>query len=210
MGNTLESLKWRYATKKFDHSKLLDNSQINTVKKAFNLTATSYGLQPVKLVVFSNKELQQKLVEHTMNQVQLAQASHVLVFCIEQNIDKDYIVEYFNRIKEIRNTPDNILKPFQEFLINDFEEMNQEQIEEWAINQAYLTMGNLLTVCAYENIDACPMEGFIPAKYDEILELNQQGLKSVLVMPIGHRAEDDIFADLKKVRKELTNSVIEI
>jgi len=183
---------------------------MNTIKQAFNLTATSYGLQPIKLVIFSDKDLQQQLVEHTMNQVQLAQASHVLVFCIERSIDKTYITEYFNRIKDIRNTPDSILNPFKEFLIDDFEGQSQATIEDWATKQAYLAMGNLLTVCAIEGIDACPMEGFSPDKYDEILQLTQQDLKSVLVMPIGYRAEDDMFAGFKKVRKDLNQSVLEI
>lgn len=208
--NLIEQLQWRYATKKFDNTKLLDAKKMNTIKQAFNLTATSYGLQPIKLVIFSDKELQQQLVEHTMDQVQLAQASHVLVFCIERSIDKTYITEYFNRIKDIRNTPDSILNPFKEFLIDDFEGQSQATIEDWATKQAYLAMGNLLTVCAIEGIDACPMEGFSPDKYDEILQLTQQGLKSVLVMPIGYRAEDDMFAGFKKVRKDLNQSVLEL
>jgi len=208
--NLIEQLQWRYATKKFDNTKLLDAKKMNTIKQAFNLTATSYGLQPIKLVIFSDKELQQQLVEHTMDQVQLAQASHVLVFCIERSIDKTYITEYFNRIKDIRNTPDSILNPFKEFLIDDFEGQSQATIEDWATKQAYLAMGNLLTVCAIEGIDACPMEGFSPDKYDEILQLTQQDLKSVLVMPIGYRAEDDMFAGFKKVRKDLNQSVLEI
>ena len=208
--NLIEQLQWRYATKKFDSKKILEASKIDIIKHAFNLTATSYGLQPIKLVIFSNKNLQQELVEHTMNQVQLAQASHVLVFCIEKSIDKNYITEYFNRIKDIRNTSDTILNPFKEFLIEDFERKSQTHIENWAAKQAYLAMGNILTVCAVEGIDACPMEGFSPVKYDEILKLSERGLKSVLVMPIGYRAEDDMFADFKKVRKELNNSVIEM
>lgn len=43
--NVIESLKWRYAVKKFDADKSLTENQITTLKKAFNLTATSYGLQ---------------------------------------------------------------------------------------------------------------------------------------------------------------------
>jgi hypothetical protein len=208
--NLIEKLQWRYATKKFDSTKLLDAKKMNTIKQAFNLTATSYGLQPIKLVIFSDKNLQQQLVQHTMNQVQLAQASHVLVFCIERSIDKAYINEYFNRIKDIRNTPDSILNPFKEFLIDDFEAQSQANIEDWATKQAYLAMGNLLTVCAIEGIDACPMEGFSPEKYDEILQLTEQDLRSVLVMPIGYRARDDMFADFKKVRKDINHSVIEM
>jgi nitroreductase / dihydropteridine reductase len=208
--NLIEQLQWRYATKKFDSKKMLEASKIDIIKHAFNLTATSYGLQPIKLVIFSNKNLQQELVEHTMNQVQLAQASHVLVFCIEKSIDKNYITEYFNRIKDIRNTSDAILNPFKEFLIEDFERKSQTHIEDWAAKQAYLAMGNILTVCAVEGIDACPMEGFSPVKYDEILKLSERGLKSVLVMPIGYRAEDDMFAEFKKVRKNINQSIIEM
>jgi hypothetical protein len=208
--NLIAQLKWRYATKKFDQHKRIPNEKLEIIKHAFNLTATSYGLQPIKLLVFNDKALQEQLVQHTMDQVQLAQASHVLVFCIEPTIDKAFITEYFKRIKDIRNTPDAILNPFKDFLIDDFEGQSQATIEDWATKQAYLAMGNLLTVCAIEGIDACPMEGFTPEKYDEILGLTAQNLKSVLVMPIGYRADDDIFADFKKVRKDIGNAVIEL
>ena len=110
----------------------------------------------------------------------------------------------------MRDTNDAILTPFKNFLIDDFEGQSQLEIENWATKQAYLIMGNLLTVCAIEGIDACPMEGFSPEKYDDILKLKAQNLKSVLVMPIGYRAEDDMFANLKKVRKELDSSIIEL
>ena len=87
---------------------------------------------------------------------------------------------------------------------------NKDEIINWSIKQAYLAMGNLLTVCAVEKIDACPMEGFNPKAYDRVLNLKDHGLSSVLVMPIGYRSEDDMFAGLKKVRKELENSVISL
>ena len=204
----INRLQWRYATKLFDSSKSIPADKLETLLQAFNLTATSYGLQPIKLVVLKDKELQEKLVEHSMNQIQIAQASHVLIFCIQTTIDEEFILEYFNRVHSIRNTSKSILKPFQDFLIADFEGKPQVDIENWATKQAYLAMGNMLTVCALEGIDSCPMEGFSPEKYDEILNLKKQGLKSVLLLPVGYRAEDDMFADFKKVRKELPNSVI--
>ena len=206
--NIIDKLQWRYATKSFDAAKLITEDKLNTIYEAFNLTATSYGLQPLKLVVLSDKSLQNDLVAASMNQQQVAQASHVLVFCIETTVDKAYIENYFERIKSIRNTPDSILAGFRDFLINDFEGKTEDAIALWATKQAYLTMGNLMTVCAVEGIDACPMEGFEPAKYDAILDLKNKGLQSVLVMPIGYRAEDDMFAGFKKVRKPLGESVI--
>jgi len=208
--NIIEKLQWRYATKKFDSKLYVSNDKLNTIKKAFNLTATSYGLQPIKLVIVRDKALQTNLVEHSMNQEQVAQASHVLVFCIETNIDKDYIEAYFKRVKTIRNTSDETLKPFKNFLVDDFKDMSPKTIKNWAINQAYLAMGNLLTICAIEDVDACPMEGFSPEKYNELLQLEKRGLSSVLVMPIGYRAKDDIFAEFKKVRKNVNESVYEL
>lgn len=208
--NVIDGLKWRYATKKFDKNRHLPEEKVNVIKEAFNLTATSYGLQPVKLLIVSNKDLQKKLVKHSMNQQQVAQASHVLVFCIERSVDEDYIQTYFERVKNIRNTPEDILKPFKDYLISDFKKQSKQEIKDWATKQAYITMGNLLTVCAIEGVDACPMEGFTPKKYNKILKLKKLGLRSVLVMPIGYRAEDDMFAEFKKVRKSLNESVYDI
>lgn len=208
--STLTSLQWRYATKKFDTSKQLSPEQINILKQCFNLTATSYGLQPLQLVVIKHKELQEKLLPHSFQQQQIVTASHLLVICIEKNIDAEFINRYFELTKNIRNTPEEILKPFREFLLKDFGTKPQQELEQWAINQAYLALGNLLTVCAEEKIDACPMEGFDAEKYDEILKLKEKNLKSILILPVGYRAEDDIFADFEKVRRPLKETVIEI
>jgi len=207
---TLESLGWRYAVKKFDDTKTISNDKIEILKQAFNLTATSYGLQPIKLLVIKNKELQNKLVEHSFNQQQVEQASHLLVIATQKDLSKEDIDIYFNRIKSIRNTPDEVLNPFKEFLSNDVENRTKDQITNWMKSQAYIALGNLLTVCAIEQIDSCPMEGFSAEKYNEILDLNNQNLIATLVLPVGVRANDDYMKDLKKVRKNIEESVIEI
>ena len=206
----IDSLRWRYATKKFDDSAIIPEEKIQIIKEGFNLTATSYGLQPLKLLIIKNKELQAELVEHSMGQQQVAQASHVLVFCIDTKIDAEYIKNYFDRVQDIRKTPEKILKPFEEYLIESFSEKTDEHLQQWASKQAYLAMGNLLTILAYEGIDACPMEGFSPSEYDRMLSLEEKNLKSVLVMPIGYRAEDDMFSTFKKVRKNLEEVVIDL
>lgn len=206
----LDSLKWRYATKKFDATRFLTTKQLQTLKEAFNLTATSYGLQPIRLVVIQNKDLQKQLLPHSWKQRQVVDASHLLVICIENTIDTAYIESYFERVKEIRDTPDKTLAPFKEFMINLFKNQTQEESNTWATKQAYLAMGNLLTVCSVEQIDACPMEGFVPEKFDEILGLQAHGLSSVLLLPVGFRAEDDMFGDFAKVRKSIAESVLEL
>ena len=178
--NSIDNLKWRYAVKKFDHHKILSDNQINILKQAFNLTATSYGLQPIKLVVVKNKDIQKELVLHSWNQQQISQASHLLVICIDTKLDETDVEKYFERVKEIRNTPNEIINSFKEYLKTTISGKTKEDLLSWAKNQAYLALGNLLTVCANEKIDSCPMEGFIPEKYNEVLGLKEKNLSSVI------------------------------
>ncbi|GGD97685.1 nitroreductase [Planktosalinus lacus] len=204
----INDLNWRYATKKFDANKKLSEEKVEILKNAFNLTATSYGLQPIKLLVIENPTIKKELLPFSMHQKQVQDASHLLVFCVVTEIDADYVTNYFERVQNTRGTSQTILAPFRDILIQDFEQKGKDRIFAWAKNQAYLAMGNLLTVCALEKIDSCPIEGFEPEGYDSYLKLQEKGLRSVLVMPVGYRADDDFFADMKKVRKELTDSVI--
>jgi nitroreductase/dihydropteridine reductase len=206
----LNALKWRYATKKFDFNKFISSSDIEKIKEGFNLSASSYGLQPVQLLLVHNKAIQNELVPMSMNQQQVEQASHLAIFCVKTSLDADYVNAYFERIKSIRQTPDEILAPFRTHIIDSFGTKSTDEIFLWGAKQAYLAMGNLLAVCADLNIDACPMEGFEPAKFDAYFDLKAKGLRSVLIMPMGYRAEDDPFAAMKKVRKPLSESVTEI
>lgn len=206
----IEALNWRYATKRFDPDRILPQAKIEKLKSAFNLTATSYGLQPLRLVVVHDKELQEELKGFAFNQKQISTASHVLVICIEKEVGKEHIDNYFQSVKNIRNTPEDILKPHRNFLVDDFEKKPLEEVRTWATHQAYLVLGALLTACAVEGIDSCPMEGFLPEKFDQLLQLKKENLSSVLVLPVGYRATDDIFAEFKKVRRPLEEMVIEV
>ena len=208
--DTIKQLEWRYATKKFDSTKTLSKQKLDVIKQAFNLTATSFGLQTISLLVIEDKEVRASLVEHSYNQKQVVDASHLLVICIQDNISNVDVNNYYKNIKNIRNTPENILKPYREDLINMMQGKSMKERQQWSTNQAYIALGNLMTVCAIEGVDACPMEGFLPSKYDEILKLDKIGLKSVLLLPIGYRAQDDMFSTFKKVRKPIEEAVINI
>ena len=206
----IEKLNWRYATKKFDTTKQLSDSQLEILKEAFNLTALSYGLQTLKMVVVSDKSIRENLVALAFGQRQVADASHLFVLCIQNEIDTDDVEEHFDNVKAIRNTPDEILDPFKEQLKSTIETMPNSKKSDWATKQAYIALGNLMTVCAIEEIDSCPMEGFLPEELDKVLNLDKHELKSVLLLPVGFRAEDDMFASLKKVRKPISDTVLEL
>lgn len=204
----IKALNWRYAVKKFNPDKSIPEHILQKIIEGFNLTPTSYGLQPLKLVVISNQKIKDQLFEYSMKQKQVKTASHILVICRENTIDNEFIEDNFELVKSIRETPDEVIAPFRDFLINDFQKKSNKDIATWASNQAYLALGNLLTLCALEEVDACPMEGFMPDKYDEVLDLGSKDLSSVLVCPIGYRSSEDDFSKFKKVRRPLNDTII--
>ena len=206
----INSLEWRYATKKFDATKKLSNQQIDILKKAFSLTPTSFGLQPLKLIVIQNKELQEKFVEHSYFQRQVADASHLLVLCIENDTTVGDVNAYFDLEKETRGTSEEVVSTFRNQLVEMYKNMTLEEKQLSAVYQTYIALGNLMTVCAVEGIDSCPMEGFVPEKIDELLNLKKLNLKSVLMLPVGYSANDDVMKGMQKVRKSLTETVLEI
>ncbi|WP_411768499.1 NAD(P)H-dependent oxidoreductase [Winogradskyella sp. A3E31] len=206
----IQDLKWRYATKKFDANKTLQPHKLELLKEAFNLTALSYGLQTLRLVVVTDKTIREKLVAEAFGQRQVVDASHLLIICIDKVIDTEDVDSHFDTIKTIRKTPDEILDPYKIQMNETIANMSSSEKQAWAKNQAYIALGNLMTVCAVERIDSCPMEGFNPEAFDDILKLKSKNLESVLLLPVGYRADDDMFSGFKKVRKSVYETVIEL
>jgi nitroreductase len=162
------------------------------------------------MVMVSNKDMRKPLVEHAYNQKQVLEASHLLVICIQDNITDNDVDLLFDTTQSIRKTPDYILDPYRNNLKVMMKKMSIQERQQWSINQAHIALGNLMTVCAVEGIDSCPMEGFSAEHYDSLLDLKSKNLKSVLLLPVGYRADDDMFANFKKVRKTVTESTLEL
>ena len=112
--------------------------------------------------------------------------------------------------KTFRGTSEEIVGKFRNQLKTIYKNKDRQQIDTSAIYQAYISIGTLMTVCAEQSIDSCPMEGFNPVKFDDVLELQKKNLRSVLLLPVGYRADDDIMSSMKKVRKPLDKVIIEV
>ena len=211
LGNEfVRALSWRYATKKFDPTKEVSQEDIETILNATNLSASSYGLQPYQFLLIQDKALQESLVEFSYGQKQVHDASAVLVFAIRTNIDDDYIRQSAQETEETRGLESGQLDGYAKQMIGSIMGMDESARELWATKQAYIAMGTSLAACAMLGVDACPMEGFVPAKYDEALNLAEKNLKSVLVLPIGYRADDDVNGSYAKVRKSLEQMVVRV
>lgn len=201
MNKLIEDLNWRYATKKYDTNKKISAAEFDVIKESLRLTPSSYGLQPLKYLVIENKELREELRTHSFNQSQITDASHIVVFCSYIDIFENHIDEYIENIGKARNQQIEIIKGFGEYIKKEIFSMDKEQIANWNSKQAYIALGQVLHTCANLKIDATPMEGFKAEKYDELLGLKEQNLKSILVCAFGYRSFKDGNANLAKVRK---------
>jgi len=197
----LAQLNWRYATKKFDPAKKISDSDWAALEQALILTPTSYGLQPYKFLVLTDPALRAQLVPASWGQTQPADCSHYIVFAARaQNTEAD-VDHYIARMAEVRGVAPESLAGFKKVLMGDVVHGARGQAAlEWAARQAYIALGNFMTSAALVGVDTCPMEGFVPAKYDEILDLPTHGFRAVVACAAGYRAADDNYSSMPKVR----------
>ncbi len=208
--NLTAAMNWRYATKKFDPHRIVSEPLIDALLDAGNLAATSYGLQPYQLVVIQNQELQDKLVASSYGQRQVADASHVIVIATRTDVDAEYISNYIALVESLRDLEAGAMEEYKGVMIGTINGMTEEFRMEWAAKQAYLVLGTMLAACAMLEIDSCPMEGFVPSEYNELLDFNSRNLHAAVVLPVGYRAEDDVAQHQAKVRKPLSEMVVRI
>lgn len=194
-------LNWRYATKQFDPQRKIGAEEWAALEDALILTPSSCGLQPWKFVVVTDPAVREQLVSASWGQRQVADASHFVVFAIKKNLSEHDIDNHLGRIAEVRGVPQQSLGQFREMMLGVVINGRDETWRnDWATHQVYIALGNFLTSAALLGIDACPMEGIEPSKYNEILRLNKQGLSAVVAAAAGYRATTDKYSLAKKVR----------
>tara|TARA_B100000683_G_scaffold203964_1_gene197484 strand:+ start:2868 stop:3515 length:648 start_codon:yes stop_codon:yes gene_type:complete len=203
--NLIDALEWRYACKQFDSSKKVSSKDIEYLKRTVQLAASSYGLQAYRILIIEDPIIKRKLVKASYNQGQVEECSHLFVFCNFVNISpKD--IDYFIALNSnITGKSMKALEGFQNHLNGAMKSKSQEAMKLYTNKQCYIALANLLIACGTLQIDACPMEGIIPASYNEILNLDKQGLNASLACPVGYRHPDDKYQYIKKVRKPKDN-----
>jgi len=191
-------LHWRYATNQFDPQRKISPEDWAALEESLVLTPSSFGLQPWKFVVVNTPALREKLVAASYRQRQVADASHLVVFAIKKNFSEADVAAYIKSISDVRGIP---VAGYHDVMVGSlFKTRDAAARAAWAGHQIYIALGNFLTSAAMLGVDACPMEGIQPAKYDDILGLDALGLSSVVVATAGYRAATDKYAALKKVR----------
>jgi nitroreductase len=202
----LEQLNWRYATKQFDPNRKINSQDWATLQEVLLLSPSSGGLQPWKFVVVTDPQIRAKLKPASYGQAQVTDASHLVVFAAKSDFGEADVDAHIKNIAKVQGAPLEALAPLRNMLVGGIvKSKDAAGRAAWARNQAYIALGNLLTSAALLGIDACPMEGFDSAQYDEVLGLKEQGFASAVIATLGYRSADDKYAQASKVRfpKEL-------
>lgn len=194
----IKQLNWRYATKVFDKNKKIDAETWQKLADSLILSPSSFGLQPWKFIVVTDEEIRQKLLPLSWNQTQVTNCSHFVVLCAKEDVTNADIGDFLDSTVKARGGTREDLQMYQDMMEGFVSNMDADTKFNWAKNQVYIALGQLMVAAAALEVDACPMEGITPPEFDKILEL--EGYKTVVACALGYRSEDDKYADLAKVR----------
>ena len=195
----LRALQKRYSVKKFDPAKKVSPEVLRNILEAGKLSASSLGLQPYKIFVVESDQMLKNLVPSFHNPSQISTCSHLIVIVSKKNIEASYVDGYFRHISEIREIPVENLGLFRKN--SDTYTETNENVHLWAEKQTYIVLGNLMFAAALEQVDSCPMEGFIKEKIEKTLSIDIQKESVAVTLALGYRSPDDDFQKMKKVRK---------
>lgn len=203
----IENLNWRYATKEYDPTKRVSKEALHKVLEATRLAPTSSGLQQYRVFAISNQELKEKLRVGSLNPESMTNCSHVLVFAAWDDYTNERIDAIYDYTTKERGLPDGQFKSYTDKIKAIFSSQTTEENFAHAARQAYIGLAMALAQAAELKIDSTPAEGFDNQLVDEVLNLKSKGLKSVVLMYVGYRAENDWLAPMKKARNPMEEFV---
>lgn len=196
----IDALNWRYATKKFDPNRKVSPEDMDTLKEALRLSASSMGLQPYRFLHITDPEVRKQLREVSFDQPQITDASEMIVFAAKAAYTDADIDDFLEESQKRRGYTDDQIADRKKSIRKHVDGFEGEELPNWTSRQLYIAVGQLLTTAAMMRIDACPMEGIKAPEYGRILKLDEKDLKAFAVVTLGYRSEEDSLAKEPKIR----------
>ena len=197
----LAALRWRYATKRFDPSRAIPAATWTALEESLVLTPSSLGLQPWRFVIVTDPERKEALSEASYKQTQPRDCSHFVVLTVRRGLDDAHVDRHVARTAEVRGVSVESLAKFRAMIAGSIGRARADgSLDGWQTHQIYIALGQFMAAAALLGVDTCPMEGIVPARYDEILGLAGTGYATVVACAAGYRHAEDKYAVTPKVR----------
>lgn len=205
----VDALQWRYATKKFDSTRIIPPTEWAALENSLVLSPSSIGLQPWKFHVITDPMVKARLMPAAWNQSQVVDCSHFVVFTVRKNLGSDHVERHVERMAEVHGVARESLTKFEQMAVRNLEAARAEgRLDSWQTYQIYIALGSFMTAAALLGVDTCPMEGFEPPKFDDVLGLTGSDYASVVACAAGYRHPEDKYAARKKVRFKADDVIV--
>lgn len=199
--DVLTPFQFRYACKKFNPNKIINEQDFQTILEVARLSPSSFGFEPWKFLVIERQSIKDKLAPVAWGaQRSLARASHFVILLARKHNDVRYGSSYLEHImNDIQKSPREVIERksalFKEWQIKDFTVAESDRsLFDWASKQTYIALANMMTAAAMMGIDSCPIEGFNRQAVEEILieegVLDPQHFGVSVMAGFGYRDEE--------------------
>lgn len=214
----IDTAKKRYSTKVFDKTKKITATEEKAIKELLRLSPSSVNSQPWHFIIASTEEGKKKISKSTQgafefNHHKVLDASHVVAFCAKTNFDEKYLLNLTNQEEKDGRIPSPEAKTEQHEKRKMFVNLHRNVLKDerqWAAKQVYINLGFFLQGVGSLGLDAVPIEGFDNKIFDDVFNLKEKELESLVLVAVGHHAEDDFNAKLPKSRWEEKEIITEI
>ncbi|KHT40882.1 nitroreductase family protein [Vibrio sinaloensis] len=213
----IKDLNTRYTAKKYDATKRISADDIQVIKEALRLSASSINSQPWKFIVLESDDAKQRFHDtfankHQFNQPHAKEASHTILMAYDPKFTKE---KYAKRV-DAEVTSGHLPEERYHMMLDGaygFAEANTDENGfngNWTKAQVYIALGNLLHTLARLGIDSTPMEGVDPELIGQIFEQELDGHVCEVALAIGyHQGGEDYNHGLPKARMHM-DDVIEV
>ncbi|GLR70445.1 NAD(P)H-dependent oxidoreductase [Agaribacter marinus] len=207
--NLLKALNWRYAVNTFTQQ-TIEQPLLDELLEATRLSPSSFGLQPYRILVTRSEQLRRKLTPYSYGQEKVLHCSHLVIFAAQTDVSENTVDNYIQQVASAQNVTPTSLNDYADKIKQAINTMSRQQKQQWAHQQAYIALGNMLTSAAILNIDTCPIGGFDQRGFDDVLQLTSMGLTTTVICSIGVRHPEDKNSQRPKVRMNLQDLVTEL
>ena len=179
--DTLEAIKTRRATKKFDKSYKMTSEQVKSLMEHAILSPTSYNQQNWRFITITEQSVKEQISKAARDQSQPLEGSLVIILCGNMNAWKEEPLRYW------KNHPSEKQETVKNALQRKYADSAQNRRDE-AIRSCGMAAQTIMLAARQMGLDSCPMGGF---EYDElakVINLPENHL-IVLMIVVGKAAE---------------------
>lgn len=202
MASTLEAIKNRLSTRKFDSTKEISKADIEKLISYAIEAPSSFNIQHWRFIAVTNKADKEKLCRLSYNQIQIKDASVVFIVLGDKKAHEN-IKSMLDKCLQNGSLNEKAVAAWSGMIPGFYK--NESMARDEAIRSCSLACMNLMLAAYDMGMTSCPMIGFDSKGVMEEYGISERYLP-VMLLPVGYSALDD---DTKrKARHDLSEVLI--